>query len=103
MAYYHDGMRELQDRYEGREVPDRLAKHRMRQAFNDVDRELIETAPFFFLATSSEESVDSSFKGIVTLTRLPRNNTRHRRVSSRSSHSIPPAHRFGAELAQCSA
>ena len=63
MAYYHDGMRELQDRYEGREVPDRLAEHRMRRAFNDVDRELIETAPFFFLATSSEESGDSSFKG----------------------------------------
>ncbi len=63
MAYYHDGMRELQDRYEGREVPDRLAVHRMRRAFNEGDRELIETAPFFFLATASDESVDSSFKG----------------------------------------
>ena len=63
MAYYHDGMRKLQDRYEGRAVPDRLAKHRMRRAFNDADRDLIETAPFFFLATASEESVDSSFKG----------------------------------------
>lgn len=35
----------------------------MRRAFNEADRELIETAPFFFLATSSAESVDCSFKG----------------------------------------
>lgn len=63
MAYYHDGMRTLQDRYEGRDVPDRLAEHRMRRAFNDADREFIETSSFFFLATASEESVDSSFKG----------------------------------------
>lgn len=63
MAYYHDGMRTLQDRYEGRAVPDRLAEHRMRRAFNEQDRELIEGSAFFFLATASEESVDCSFKG----------------------------------------
>ncbi len=63
MDFYHDGMRELQDRYEGREVPDRLEEHRMRAAFNDDDKECIETSPFFFLATSTSESVDCSFKG----------------------------------------
>ncbi len=62
MAYYHEGMRELQDRYEGRLVPDRLEKNRMRTEFNDQDREQIETSSFFFLATSSEESVDCSLK-----------------------------------------
>jgi hypothetical protein len=56
-------MRELQDRYEGRAVPDRLAEHRMRNQFNDADREFIETSAFFFLATASPDSVDSSFKG----------------------------------------
>ena len=40
--------------------------------------------------------------GIVTLTRLPRKNTRRRRVSRRSSYGIPPVHCFSLELAQCS-
>ena len=63
MTFYHDGMRELQDRYEGRNVADRLEAHRMRASFNDDDRALIETASFFFLATAAEDSVDCSFKG----------------------------------------
>ena len=63
MEFYHDGMRELQDRYEGRAVADRLAANRMRAQFNDADREFIESSPFFFLATSTPQSVDCSFKG----------------------------------------
>ena len=63
MDFYHDGMRELQERYEGREVPDRLEQHRMRTAFNDEDVECIETSPFFFLSTATAESVDCSYKG----------------------------------------
>jgi uncharacterized protein len=63
MEFYHRGMRKLQDRFEGREVPDRLAANRMRTAFNEADRELTETSPFFFLATATPESVDCSFKG----------------------------------------
>jgi predicted pyridoxine 5'-phosphate oxidase superfamily flavin-nucleotide-binding protein len=62
MNFYHDGMRELQDHYEGRAVPDRLA-NRMRSKFTDTDRAFIESAPFFFLATATPESVDCSFKG----------------------------------------
>jgi predicted pyridoxine 5'-phosphate oxidase superfamily flavin-nucleotide-binding protein len=56
-------MRDLQDRYEGRAVADRLAENRMRRTFSDGDREFIETSPFFFLATATPESVDCSFKG----------------------------------------
>lgn len=63
MVYYHDGMRALQDRYEGREVADRLEKHRRRDAFNEEDRAFIETSQFFFLSTATAESVDCSFKG----------------------------------------
>ena len=48
MVYYHDGMRELQDRYEGRTIADRLAANRMRTRFNDEDRAFIETSPLFF-------------------------------------------------------
>lgn len=63
MTFFHSGMRELQDRYEGREVPDRLEQHRMRTEFNDEDQKFIESSPFFFLSTASPESVDCSFKG----------------------------------------
>lgn len=63
MDFYHAGMRALQDRYEGREVPDRLAENRRREKFNDGDRAFIESSPFFFLATATPESVDCSFKG----------------------------------------
>ena len=63
MTYYHEQMRELQDRYEGRSVADRLEKNRMRTEFNDQDREFIEGSSLFFLATSSAESADCSLKG----------------------------------------
>jgi predicted pyridoxine 5'-phosphate oxidase superfamily flavin-nucleotide-binding protein len=63
MSFFHSGMRELQDRFEGRAVPDRLADNRMRTAFSDTDREFIQTSSFFFLSTATPESVDCSFKG----------------------------------------
>ena len=63
MNFYHDGMRELQDRYEGRAVADRIEDLRMHTIFTDEDRHFIESVPFFFLATASADSVDCSFKG----------------------------------------
>ena len=57
MSMYHEGHRELQDRYRGRAVADRLEQHRMHRVFTDTDREFIETAHFFFLATAWGESV----------------------------------------------
>lgn len=61
--FYHAGMRDLQDRFEGREVPDRLAEHRMRAKFNNEDRACITTSHFFFLSTATDENVDCSYKG----------------------------------------
>jgi uncharacterized protein len=63
MGFYHEAMRDLQDRYEGRTVADRLEEHRVRSQFNEDDRRLIESAPFFFLATAGGNTVDCSFKG----------------------------------------
>ncbi|HEX3575004.1 MAG TPA: pyridoxamine 5'-phosphate oxidase family protein, partial [Rhodopila sp.] len=51
-AFYHDGMRALQDRFDGRRAADGLAAHRRRWEFWDDDRAMIENAPFFFIATS---------------------------------------------------
>ena len=60
--FYHDGMRALQDRCDGRRVADGLAKHRRRSDFWDEDRAMIEQAAYFFIATSYGDYVDCSLR-----------------------------------------
>ena len=70
--FYHDGMRELQDRFDGRRVADGLEKHRLHFEFWEQDRKLIEEARFFFIATSYRDNVDCSMRsgdpGFVRIT-----------------------------------
>src|ERR1700726_1880899 len=70
--FYHDGMRELQDRFDGRRVADGLQKHRLHFEFWEQDRKLIEEARFFFIATSYQDNVDCSMRsgdpGFVRIT-----------------------------------
>jgi predicted pyridoxine 5'-phosphate oxidase superfamily flavin-nucleotide-binding protein len=63
--FYHEGMRALQERFDGRRVADRLAEHRRRYDFWDDDRVMIETAPFFFIATSYGDYVDCSMRSCM--------------------------------------
>jgi predicted pyridoxine 5'-phosphate oxidase superfamily flavin-nucleotide-binding protein len=63
--FYHDGMRALQDRFDGRRVADGLAAKRRRTDFWDEDRRMIEEAPFFFIATSFGDYVDCSMRSGV--------------------------------------
>lgn len=65
MSMYHEGMRELQDRYGGRKVADRLEEHRKHFEFTKEDREFIQSSPFFFLATTWDDTVDCSMKSGV--------------------------------------
>ena len=60
--FYHDGMRALQDRFDGRRVADGLAAHRRRYDFWPDDRAMIETTPFFFIATSYGDYTDCSMR-----------------------------------------
>ncbi len=60
--FYHDGMRELQDRFDGRRVADGLEKNRVHGEFWEQDRKLIEAASFFFIATAYGEAVDCSMR-----------------------------------------
>jgi predicted pyridoxine 5'-phosphate oxidase superfamily flavin-nucleotide-binding protein len=60
--FYHDGMRALQDRFDGRRVADGLAAKRRRTDFWDEDRRMIQDASFFFIATSYGEHVDCSMR-----------------------------------------
>jgi predicted pyridoxine 5'-phosphate oxidase superfamily flavin-nucleotide-binding protein len=61
---YHEGSRELQDRFDSRRIADRLQEVNVRDTFNDEQREIIENAPMFFLATADADGFpDVSHKG----------------------------------------
>ena len=63
---YHEGMRELQDRFDTRRLADRLEEVTYHDAFWDGDRTFIESATMFFLATADAEGhPDVSYKGGV--------------------------------------
>src|SRR5215470_8055503 len=61
---YHDGNRRMQEAFGSRPMADRLEEKQTRAAFNDTDRELIENAIYFFIATADAEGrPDCSYKG----------------------------------------
>jgi uncharacterized protein len=61
---YHDGNRQLQDRFESRRIADRLEEKLTRKEFSADDKVFIEELPYFFLATADAEGrPDCSFKG----------------------------------------
>jgi predicted pyridoxine 5'-phosphate oxidase superfamily flavin-nucleotide-binding protein len=61
---YHDGQRELQDRFGSRALADRLDEKLRRERFNAADKAFVEESPFFFLATADASGQpDCSFKG----------------------------------------
>lgn len=61
---YHEGHRELQDRFDSRALADRLDDALRHDRFTDSDKAFIEASPFFFLATADDEGrPDCSFKG----------------------------------------
>ncbi len=62
-SMYHDGHRELQDKFDGRRMADALEKHRRISQFREQDVDFIEGVEFFFIATSHEQSTDCSFRG----------------------------------------
>jgi predicted pyridoxine 5'-phosphate oxidase superfamily flavin-nucleotide-binding protein len=61
---YHEGNRRLQDRFESRRIADRLEQVTTRGQFTESDRQFIDGARFFFLATADAAGrPDCSFKG----------------------------------------
>jgi predicted pyridoxine 5'-phosphate oxidase superfamily flavin-nucleotide-binding protein len=61
---YHDGMRQLQDRFDTRRLADRLDEKLGRTAFTTEDCAFVESRQFFFLATADAEGQpDCSYKG----------------------------------------
>jgi uncharacterized protein len=61
---YHEGSRQLQDRFRTRALADRLAENLARQSFTAEDRDFIAAQRCFFLATADAEGhPDCSYKG----------------------------------------
>ena len=61
---YHQGNRELQDRFESRRIADRLEETLCRTRFTDGDKAFIEGSLYFFLATADGAGrPDCSYKG----------------------------------------
>ncbi len=60
--FYHEGMRELQDARDGRRVADALEERRLHREFWEEDRALIESSPFFFIATGHGDYMDCSIR-----------------------------------------
>ncbi len=61
---YHEGSRELQDRFDTRRIADRLEQVDLHRAFTEAEREMIESAPMFFIATVDADGFpDVSYKG----------------------------------------
>jgi predicted pyridoxine 5'-phosphate oxidase superfamily flavin-nucleotide-binding protein len=61
---FHDGNRQLQDRFDSRRISDRLEEKLTRAAFSPDDKVFIEGAAYFFLATADADGrPDCSFKG----------------------------------------
>jgi uncharacterized protein len=64
MTLYNAGSRELQDRFDSRRIADRLEEVNLRDTFTDYQRELIDAAPMFWLATADADGFpDVSYKG----------------------------------------
>jgi predicted pyridoxine 5'-phosphate oxidase superfamily flavin-nucleotide-binding protein len=61
---YHEGNRQLQDRFDSRRISDRLEQRLTRTRFSPDDKAFIENAAYFFLATADAQGrPDCSFKG----------------------------------------
>jgi predicted pyridoxine 5'-phosphate oxidase superfamily flavin-nucleotide-binding protein len=60
--FFHEGMRELQDEFDGRRVAEAIERHRKHYSFWDDERAWIETAQFFFIASAFGDYVDCNIK-----------------------------------------
>jgi predicted pyridoxine 5'-phosphate oxidase superfamily flavin-nucleotide-binding protein len=64
MGLYHDGSRELQDRFDTRRLADRIEERIVHDRIDEDDKAFIEARDMFFIATTDEAGQpQSSYKG----------------------------------------
>ncbi|WP_193187282.1 pyridoxamine 5'-phosphate oxidase family protein [Nisaea sediminum] len=61
-AFFHEGMRDWQDRFDGRRTAEAIEKNRKHYAFWEDEIAFIQAAPFFFIASTFEDYVDCNIK-----------------------------------------
>jgi uncharacterized protein len=63
-GFYHDGSRDLQDRFDTRRMADVIENRKLRREITDDDKAFIEARDMFFLATADPDGhPDCSYKG----------------------------------------
>src|SRR5512132_4181875 len=63
-AIYHDGNRDLQDRFDTRRIADRIEEVLVSDVISDEDRAFIESRDMFFIATADDAGLPNcSYKG----------------------------------------
>ena len=63
-SLYHDGNRQLQDRFDTRRLAERIEERLDRNVFDADDKAFIESRDMFFLATADEDGIPQcSYKG----------------------------------------
>ena len=60
--FFHNGMRDFQDLFDGRRTADAIEKHRKHYEFWDDEIELIQNSNFFFIASSWKGYIDCNIK-----------------------------------------
>ena len=60
--FFHEGMREFQDLFDGRRTAEAIEKNRKHYDFWDDEKELITNSQFFFIASSWKGYIDCNIK-----------------------------------------
>ena len=60
--FFHEGMREFQDLFDGRRTAEAIEKNRKHYEFWDDEKELIKNSQFFFIASSWKGYIDCNIK-----------------------------------------
>ena len=60
--FFHEGMREFQDIFDGRRIAEAIEKNRKHYEFWDDEKELIKNSKFFFIASSWNGYIDCNIK-----------------------------------------
>ena len=60
--FFHEGMREFQDLFDGRRTAEAIEKNRKHYEFWDDEKELIKNSKFFFIASSWNGYIDCNIK-----------------------------------------
>ena len=60
--FFHEGMKEFQDLFDGRRTAEAIEKHRKHYEFWDDEKDLIRSSKFFFIASSWKGYIDCNIK-----------------------------------------